>query len=440
MSDSWTLPVGMLFNVAPYAFLCYFPFKDKLKISIKKLLAVLSLPASAEFLISYFYRPLTYEVVQFVFFFFLAIYFLIYLLTVKMNIAKLIFVFLLNTDYGGIIILISNYLETRFFPQMTHIGGYSLRLNAISLTILAVTLPIGLNVMLKKVRPLLYLENKKAWGSLWIVPLMFFFILIAVACADNDNLIMSWQYIIITLTLVASYYTVIYVISEMLIETDENATLRENVRMVNMQLELQKGAYENLGRQIAETKAARHDLRHHLSVIEGYLQSDNYDELRKYLSEYRSMLPENKELSLCENSAANVIVLHYIEIAREEGISVTTNLYLPNKIGIADMDLCIVLGNCIENALEACRRMKSGRKYIEINSKIHGDMLGITIDNSFDGKVEEQKGKLLSRKRRYEEGLGVSSVQAVAAKYNGTALFTFNQEEFQASIMLNMRK
>lgn len=84
--------------------------------------------------------------------------------------------------------------------------------------------------------------------------------------------------------------------------------------------------------------------------------------------------------------------------------------------------------------------MKSGRKYIEINSKIHGDMLGITIDNSFDGKVEEQKGKLLSRKRRYEEGLGVSSVQAVAAKYNGTALFTFNQEEFQASIMLNMRK
>ena len=71
MIDLWSLPVGMLFNVMPYAFLCYFPFKDELKISVKKLLAVLFLPAAAEFFIYYFYQPLTYEFVQLVFFTFL---------------------------------------------------------------------------------------------------------------------------------------------------------------------------------------------------------------------------------------------------------------------------------------------------------------------------------------------------------------------------------
>lgn len=439
MSDSWLLPVGTFFNVAPYAFLCYFPFKDKLKIPVKKLLAVLALPAITEFSFFYFYRPITYELVQFAFFGYLVIYFLIYLATVRTNVSKLIFVFLLNTDYGGIVVLISNYLETSFFPNYPHIGGYSLRLNVISLIMLAVTVPIGLIVVQKKIKPLLCLENRKAWGSLWVVPLMFFFILISVACADNDKWIMSWQYITLTLTVVMGCYIVLYVISEMLVETDENATLRENVRMINMQLDLQKSAYESLSRRIAETKAARHDLRHHLSVIEAYLQSDNYDELRKYLDEYKSLLPDNTELFLCENSAANVIVLHYIEIAREEGISVTTGLHLPQKIGIADMDLCIVLGNCIENALEACRRMQGGRKYIHVKSKMHGDMLGITIDNSFDGKVEKKNGRLLSRKRSREEGLGLSSVRAVAARYNGTVVCTYNENEFQVSIMLNMK-
>ena len=440
MNDSLLLPVGIFFNTAPYAFLCYFPFKDNLKISVKKLLAILFVPAITEFSFFYFYHPITYEFVQFAFFAYLAIYFLIYWATVKMNISKLIFVFLLNTDYGGIIVLISNYLETTFFPSYTHIGGYSLRLNIISVVALVATVPFGLFVVIKKIKPLLCLENKKAWSSLWIIPLMFFFILISVACADNDQWIKSWQYITITLTLMLSCYIVLYVLSEMLIETDENATLRENVRMVNMQLSFQKSAYENLNKWITETKAAQHDLRHHLSVIEMYLQSNDYDDLRKYLDEYKSSLPDNKELFLCGNSVANVIVIHYMEIAGKEGISIATSLHLPQEIGIADMDLCIIFGNCLENALEACRRMENGQKYIHVKSKLHGNMLGITIDNSFDGKVEIKNGKLLSRKRDSEEGLGLSSVRAVAAKYNGTALFTFKENEFQVSVMLNTQE
>jgi sensor histidine kinase regulating citrate/malate metabolism len=226
----------------------------------------------------------------------------------------------------------------------------------------------------------------------------------------------------------------------MLLKTDENATLRQDVRVAKMQLSFQKSAYENLRSRIAETKAARHDLRHHLSVIESYLQSDNYDELRKYLAEYKSSLPENKELFLCENSAANVIALHYTELAEKEGITVTTNLHLPQEISIADVDLCILLGNCLENALEACRRMKRGPKYIVLKSKVHGDMLGITVDNSFDGKIESNNGRILSRKRCCEEGLGLSSLKAVTKKYNGTVLFRYDEKEFQTSVLLNMRK
>lgn len=440
MDDSLLLPVGVFLKIAPYAFLCYFPFIDKLKISIWKLLLIVLLPMAAEFSLLYFYRPITHQFVQYVFFAFLAVYFVVYLSTVKMNICKLIFFFLINADYGGLIILIANYLDAVYFPDCTYIGDYSLRLNVITLGIFIITVPFGLFVVIKRVRPLLYLENKKAWSSLWVIPLMFFFILVAVACEDSDSWILSWQYMTIMLTLMFGSYIILYVISEMLIETDENATLRENIRMVNMQLSNQKDAYENLGKQIAETKEARHDLRHHLSVIETYLQSESYDELRRYLDGYKSSLPDKKELILCENSAANVIVLHYAELAKKEGISVSADLCLPQKIGIADMDLCVIFGNCLENALEACRRMECGPKYICVKSKQHGDTLGITIDNSFDGKANIKDGKLLSRKRGSQEGLGLSSVRAVAAKYNGTALFNSHEKEFQVSVILNLRE
>lgn len=438
MDNPLLLPIGIFVNIAPYAFLCYYPFMDKLKISIRKLLVIVSLTIILEISIFCFYRPITYEFTQCVFFMFLVVYFFIYLLTVRMDFSKLILVFLLNADYGGIIVLVSNYLEIVFSPQWSHIGGYSL--NFFTLELYVATVPLGLHFMIKKVKPLLNLENTKAWGLLWVVPLMFFFQIILIACVNNDQWIRSWQYIAMTLTMAIGGYISLYVVSEMLLKTDENATLRQDVRVAKMQLSFQKNAYENLRSRIAETKAARHDLRHHLSVIESYLQSDNYDELQKYLAEYKSSLPDNKELFLCENSAANGIVLHYAELAKKEGITVTTNLHLPQKIRVTDIDLCIILGNCLENALEACRRIKTGQKYIVIKSKVHGDMLGITVDNSFDGKIESNNGRILSRKRCREEGLGLSSIQAVAQKYNGTVLYNYDNKEFQISVMLNMRE
>ncbi|MCI2106701.1 MAG: GHKL domain-containing protein [Intestinimonas sp.] len=438
MNNPLLLSLGTFLDVAPYAFLCYFPFRDKLKLSGKKLLALLSVPAITEFLIFYFYQPITYQFVQCIFFLFLTIYFLIYLATVRVTFPKLFYIFLLNTDYGGIMILISNYLEISFFPNHTHIGGYSLTVFTLVASVIAI--PLGVNVIHKKATALLSLENTKAWGSLWVVPLMFFLILVSMACVDNDAWVRSWPYIIMTVTMAVGGCVVLYMVSKMLIETDKNATLREDVRMFKMQLVFQKSAYEKLSSRITEIKAARHDLRHHLSVIETYLQLKKYDDLQRYLDEYKSSLPDNREFFLCENSAANVIVLHYVEAAANEGIFVKTSLHLPQKIKISDMDLCIVLGNCIENALEACRRMESGPKYIHVKSKIHGDILGIVVDNSFDGKVEVRNGKFLSRKRNNEEGLGIASVRAIAAKYRGTALCRYDEKEFRVSVMLNLRE
>ena len=121
-------------------------------------------------------------------------------------------------------------------------------------------------------------------------------------------------------------------------------------------------------------------------------------------------------------------------IAKNENIRFDARLELPEDAGVSDSDLCIVFGNCVENAIEACRGVSSGR-FIRINSKITGKILAITVDNSFDGKLKNKGGAFMSRKHDVE-GIGISSIKAIAEKYGGAAQFEAKDNLFQASVML----
>jgi sensor histidine kinase regulating citrate/malate metabolism len=111
---------------------------------------------------------------------------------------------------------------------------------------------------------------------------------------------------------------------------------------------------------------------------------------------------------------------------------------LPKIINISDTDLCIIFGNCIENAIEACRRIKS-EKFIKIKSKTINKILSITIDNSFDGSIKKAAGNYLSLKRE-GEGIGISSVKSVVRKYGESAQFDVKGNIFQVAIILPLSK
>jgi len=198
--------------------------------------------------------------------------------------------------------------------------------------------------------------------------------------------------------------------------------------------------YNTLQSHITETRQARHDLRHHLSVFKAYIKSGETEKLAEYINDYSDSLPDDTEITFCDNYAVNSILRYYIAIAKSEGIKVDTHLELPENSGISDSDLCIIFGNCIENAIEACRRL-DGDKFIRINSVIVGDMLAITIDNSFDGITDKENDDFISRKHEGNAsvrgvGIGISSVKAVAHKYDGETRFEAKDDLFQVSVML----
>ena len=239
----------------------------------------------------------------------------------------------------------------------------------------------------------------------------------------------------ITLVNIASTLTML--ILYIGVQTEQSKNMESNIMVMGKQLEFQSEHYKRLQAHIADTKRARHDLRHHLSVFQSYINAGEIEKLAAYVNKYAASLPDDTEIAFCENYAVNSILRYYISMAKNEGIQVDTHLELPENTGASDSDLCIIFGNCVENAIEACRNVDEG-KYIRINSQITGKMLAITIDNSFDGVLKKEDVALLSRKHE-GDGVGTSSVRAVARNYGGEVLFETKDDLFQTSVMLRLK-
>jgi sensor histidine kinase regulating citrate/malate metabolism len=125
----------------------------------------------------------------------------------------------------------------------------------------------------------------------------------------------------------------------------------------------------------------------------------------------------------CSNDAVNAVVCQYASIAEKNGIKLTISLDVPtHSEKISDIDLCVIFGNLLENAIEACNAMEKGEKFIKLISNHHLSKLIITMDNSFNGVFIKKNGVIISSKDD-SVGLGVSSVETLAKGHGGSSHF-----------------
>lgn len=221
-------------------------------------------------------------------------------------------------------------------------------------------------------------------------------------------------------------------------DAEEKIRLELEMSAMNRQLDIQREQYKTIAQNAESLKAQHHDLRHQLAVIKGYSISGDTHGLNAYLSELEANIPAGKEIALCENFAVNAIALHYSALAESAGIVTTFHFTIPERIrGVQDTDLCIIIGNFLENAIEACNRLTGNERFITLNTRMQSGVLTIAMDNSFDGYWKEQGGVIFSRKRD-GEGVGLASVRAVARKYGGNAKFEAKGNVFLSSVYIHI--
>lgn len=278
----------------------------------------------------------------------------------------------------------------------------------------------------------------QTWYIFWMLPLMFIGLNLFMTPIYPELMYhgrMMQGYIVISLALLfllLLLYTMFYLMAASLNRNDQ-------LRQENQFLAMQQTRYDSLRTAIAETREARHDMRHHFNALQNLAGKKDWESLEKYLSDVQDSIPDTG-LELCDNAFVDTVASHYGILYRKQGIPFSFKLDLPAELPVSKIDLCSVLSNLLENALEASLKTDPAKRQIKVKACLYsGRMLLLTVENTFDGVIREKNGVFLSSKRK-GEGIGIQSVRRIADKNGGYSRFFHENGIFYANVMLRAEK
>lgn len=133
---------------------------------------------------------------------------------------------------------------------------------------------------------------------------------------------------------------------------------------------------------------------------EDFLAAD-IGSIQTHLAGYKARLAESTPVNYCANVALNALFGYYYEMAVSAGIDTDWHIELPKPLPATELDMVSLFGNLMENAIDGCRTVQSGRRYFCLTAQIrHGSRLYIVSTNNFDGKVRKGKHGYHSTKRK----------------------------------------
>lgn len=274
----------------------------------------------------------------------------------------------------------------------------------------------------------------RTWYFFWIVPLVFIVLNLYIAPKQRVTLytgrVLQIYFVVslVLLCLLALFYGMFLMMANNL---NKNSKLQQE----NHFLLLQQQRYESLRAAIEEARQARHDMRHHFRQLSALADAGELEKIKEYLQGAVSRIP-NLDTRFSDNPAVDSVIGYYCALARQSAIPFRANIDLPRALPADEIDVCLVLSNLLENALEASLRTAPERRQILVEAYLHADRLVlIQVKNTFDGEILERNGVFQSSKRS-ASGIGIQSVRRLCEKNGGSSVFDYKNGEFTAKAML----
>ena len=278
----------------------------------------------------------------------------------------------------------------------------------------------------------------QTWYIFSILPVLFIGINLAMIPQNPDILEqgrLRQLYILFSLVLLILlllFYFLFYLMASSLNRNDR-------LRQKNQLLSMQQARYTNLHNAIEQTRQARHDMRHHFHILQSLAAQKKWESLTAYLDEAQGSIPD-VELILCQNTAVDSVAGYFAALYRERCIPLCFEMDLPHELPVSETDLCSVLSNLLENAMEAGLKTAPKRRQVKASARLHSEhMVLLSVENTYDGKIREKDGVLLSSKRP-GEGIGLQSVQHIAEKNGGYCRFHYEEGVFCVHVILRGTK
>ena len=357
----------------------------------------------------------------------------------RRQIWQIVFLISITFMYSLIGTGIGSYASVYWFAGFSH---PALAANAVTLITFVLTLP-PLLYLLRRLCADPNIKEAGIWKLVWLLPLTFFGLTLLAGSSFVFPEIENRGFFFIRVLIYAALLLTCYLLESSLRQVFENAKLAERASLMESQLDLQREQYERLTENAEMLNAIRHDLRHHMAALRQLADAGETALIKAYIEDLSGKLTASQKKRYCKNYAVNAIAGYYLSLAENEGVAVDARLIVPEDTGgVPAMDLCVIVGNFLENALEACRRMEQGERFVRIRSRLDGDTLSFVVTNSFDGQWKEKNGAYLSHKGQGgttpQAGVGLSSVRAVCEMHRGLARYEADENIWKASALVHM--
>ena len=214
---------------------------------------------------------------------------------------------------------------------------------------------------------------------------------------------------------------------------------KELAKLKSEQAELLERDYTAVNRAYQVNAKLFHDLHNHIGVLRQFLTHEKYGEAVRYLDELQAPVRNLTATVWTGDETADYLINSKAAAAEAAGIRFQVQVEFPRRTNIRSVDLCAILGNLLDNAIEAARQVPDpSRRTAALTIRRIHQMLVIKVENSFSSVPVQENGKLKTTKTEGGlHGWGLKSAQAAAEKYDGMVQAGVSGEVFRAVATLS---
>lgn len=334
-----------------------------------------------------------------------------------------LFVFGVVATFHFLLLSVPNYVIT-FLPGYSNMVYLFVVLVLYSFLLVLTYFPLR-DLLCSTVEPLLHLEGGEYWNTIWLIPVAFF---------GTKFISLGGSYDVgsVNQLLSSALYVGVIILTCTSIRADHKR-IRAH-QLLEQQLAGQRVHYAELKARVEEARKTNHDFKHHIAAIYHYIDVDDREGLLDYCNELLGRTGTQSRIPYTGNGAADGVLYHYMQRAQ----ALDTSFQIAGTIqsrGIPDADLCVLLGNALDNALTACQTLPEGRS-IAVISQSEQQLLSIMIRNTFDGHVEQTEDTLLSTKRKGRTGVGIASMRSICQRCGGSMDIQWDSDTFTVLFLL----
>jgi sensor histidine kinase regulating citrate/malate metabolism len=220
----------------------------------------------------------------------------------------------------------------------------------------------------------------------------------------------------------------------------DNLSVRQEERYEKLRLFQQNTYYQKqfelIKTSLKSTRSFKHDLNNHLAVLKLLVEKNEHNEAMKHIEQMSDAIVTASEYAQSGNIIIDSILNFKLQGAEQHGISASLELNIPEQLSITSYDMSVILGNLLDNAINACSKLEKDKR-LDIKIKYKRGRLITKISNTYNGSLNYSGDNLItSDKDKENHGMGIKNIKSVLDKYNGEMEIEHTKDVFTVILLL----